>query len=304
MERRYLFFGVLIAVLVGGHFSLWPRVSFAAIRDADLDSLTDESESAVYRTDPTVFDTDGDGVGDGEEIVNGTSPLDPNSSRLSDLARPDVGILGNKEKWPWYFGRATGLLAFVLLTFGSVYGLVMSSRAFQKVISGAVSYELHRTLSWVSLGAVLLHVGSFFFDDFLNIRFIEAVVPGALTRAFPSALGFDMGLAVAFGIAGLYFMIILLLTSEFRAKISQQVWRRTHYVSFIAYMTFIVHGFMAGSDSGETWVRVMYIVSLSLVSGLIVIRIISRTIVPRWRAKGTTTNNPPSPESLSPDPLV
>ena len=288
-----------VVLVCGGTVFFRPQLSSAAILDTDLDNLTDESESTVYHTDPAVFDTDSDGVGDGEEVVSGTNPVDPRSSRLSDLVRPDVGILGNKDQWPWYFGRATGLLAFVLLTLGVVYGLVMSSRAFQKVISGSVSYELHRTLSWVALGAVLLHVGSFFFDDFLNIRFIEAVVPGALKRDFPSALGFDMGLAVAFGIAGLYFMIILLLTSEFRAKISQRVWRRTHYVSFFAYMTFIAHGFMAGSDSGETWVRAMYIISFSLVSLLVGVRIVSRTLLPKWRAKETVSDNETPSESLS-----
>ena len=173
----------------------------------------------------------------------------------------------------------------------------MSSRIFQKMISGAVAYELHRTLSWVALGAVFLHVGSFFFDDFLRIRLVEAVIPGVLKRSFTSALGYDMGLAVAFGIAGLYFMLILLLTSEFRARISQRVWRRTHYVSFFAYITFVLHGFMAGSDSGETWVRVLYIVSLTLVSLLIVIRIFSRMIVPKWRTMKTVSNSQSSTES-------
>ena len=230
-------------------------------------------------------------------MVSGTNPLNPESSRLLDLSRTDVGIFGNKAQWAWYVGRSTGLLAFILLTFGAVYGLVMSSRIFQKMISGAVAYELHRTLSWVALGAVFLHVGSFFFDDFLRIRLVEAVIPGVLKRSFTSALGYDMGLAVAFGIAGLYFMLILLLTSEFRARISQRVWRRTHYVSFFAYITFVLHGFMAGSDSGETWVRVLYIVSLTLVSLLIVIRIFSRMIVPKWRTMKTVSNSQSSTES-------
>ena len=276
---------------------LQSQVTSAAIKDTDLDSLTDESESSLYHTDPAVFDTDGDGVGDGSEIVSGTSPLDPRSSRLSDLVRPDVGIMGNKDQWSWYFGRVTGLLAFVLLTFGAMYGLVMSSRVFQRVISGAAAYELHRTLSWVSLGAVVLHVGSFFFDDFLRIRFIEAIVPGVLTRDFPSALGFDMGLAVAFGIVALYFMIILLLTSEFRAKLSQRAWRRTHYLSFLAYAAFVAHGFMAGSDSGELWVRGMYIVSSTSVLLLVAIRIVSRTLLLKRQAFSENripSENPPS----------
>lgn len=47
----------------------------AAGADSDGDSLTDEVESATYGTDPAVFDTDGDGVGDGDEVFAGTNPF-------------------------------------------------------------------------------------------------------------------------------------------------------------------------------------------------------------------------------------
>jgi hypothetical protein len=43
--------------------------------DSDGDGLYDLDETSVYGTDPNVFDTDGDGTGDGEEIYNGTDPL-------------------------------------------------------------------------------------------------------------------------------------------------------------------------------------------------------------------------------------
>ena len=38
--------------------------------DSDNDGLYDDDETNVYGTRPDVFDTDGDGVGDGEEIYN------------------------------------------------------------------------------------------------------------------------------------------------------------------------------------------------------------------------------------------
>jgi uncharacterized protein YkwD len=45
--------------------------------DSDGDGLLDDDETNVYGTDPNTFDTDGGGVGDGEEVFNGTNPLDP-----------------------------------------------------------------------------------------------------------------------------------------------------------------------------------------------------------------------------------
>lgn len=45
------------------------------IPDADKDGLADYDELFMYYTEPSKFDTDGDGFGDGDEIKKGYSPL-------------------------------------------------------------------------------------------------------------------------------------------------------------------------------------------------------------------------------------
>ena len=47
--------------------------------DTDKDGLFDDDETNVYGTNPAVADTDGDGPDDGQEVFDGTDPLDPNS---------------------------------------------------------------------------------------------------------------------------------------------------------------------------------------------------------------------------------
>ena len=49
------------------------------VADSDSDGINDGDEVYKYKTDPLKFDTDGDGAGDGDEIAAGTDPLDPNS---------------------------------------------------------------------------------------------------------------------------------------------------------------------------------------------------------------------------------
>lgn len=55
-------------------------VTQAALKDSDVDGITDEAETNVYRTDPNNHDTDGDGFDDGYEITNTTNPLDTNDA--------------------------------------------------------------------------------------------------------------------------------------------------------------------------------------------------------------------------------
>lgn len=48
-----------------------------AINDSDGDGLADQTETAVYGTDPTENDSDGDGFDDGTEVKNGYNPSGP-----------------------------------------------------------------------------------------------------------------------------------------------------------------------------------------------------------------------------------
>ncbi|MDQ3695362.1 MAG: thrombospondin type 3 repeat-containing protein [Chloroflexota bacterium] len=43
--------------------------------DRDGDGLYDDDELNVYGTNPDLWDTDGDGANDGEEVYYGTNPL-------------------------------------------------------------------------------------------------------------------------------------------------------------------------------------------------------------------------------------
>lgn len=48
-----------------------------ATSDRDGDGLLDTDETDFYGTNPDAFDTDGGGIGDGDEVFNGTDPFDP-----------------------------------------------------------------------------------------------------------------------------------------------------------------------------------------------------------------------------------
>jgi hypothetical protein len=68
----------LAAGLLGGLLtSRWVAPAAALQADRDGDGLFDDDETGVYGANPDLYDTDGDGVGDGEEVYVGTDPLTP-----------------------------------------------------------------------------------------------------------------------------------------------------------------------------------------------------------------------------------
>ncbi|MBT8462515.1 MAG: thrombospondin type 3 repeat-containing protein [Gemmatimonadetes bacterium] len=60
--------------------------------DDDNDGLTDLDEINLYGTNPFLFDTDGDSFSDGEEVAEGTDPLDEDS--FPTMQVPGLGLHG------------------------------------------------------------------------------------------------------------------------------------------------------------------------------------------------------------------
>lgn len=267
----------------------------AAIKDADTDGLTDEAEIDTYQTDPYSFDTDGDGVPDGQEIIHGTGPLDPKSSILApEEASSPYRILRGESVF-WYIGRASGIFAFILFTIVVMNGLLMTTRLVFKILPPALNYEMHYSFSWVALLATLIHIASFTFDKFFHLSWAEALVPFMIKRDFASGLGFDMRWAVGTGTAAFYGILTLIITSEMklRGKMSHMLWRATHYASFATYALFLLHGITAGTDSQQWWMIWIYSLSAFLVGSLIILRIFA-SIKKRHAGRTLPTASPDS----------
>lgn len=236
----------------------------AALKDSDADGLTDQAETELYLTSPTNADSDSDGIDDASEILNTTNPLERNVQEDTPA----------NSKLAWYIGRASGILAFILLTLVVVNGLLMSTRTAFRVMPPALNYEMHRFFSWMAIITVIGHFASFTLDGFFHLTFLEGLVPFLLERDFTSSLGYGFNISVGIGIIAFYGILALVVTSELRRfGFPLKKWRALHYTSFLAYILFLAHGIMAGTDSLSWWMMWIYGISGTLVIGLTALRI-------------------------------
>jgi cytochrome b561 len=157
----------------------------------------------------------------------------------------------------------------------------MSSKSLLKFkfISALVALETHKTIAWAGILMLALHIGSLFFDQYVHLNITEALVPFILKRNLTSAVGLNLSIPVAIGVVALYLLVTLLTTSVLKGKlVNRKVWRVIHYSSFAAYISFLTHGFLAGSDSTQPWMRAIYIASLTVVLTLLFARIFSKKL--------------------------
>src|SRR3989339_1137986 len=65
----------------------------ASLKDSDLDGLSDNAETVIYKTNPNVADTDGDGIIDSQEIMDGTNPVDEKSNGALSVLNKNEDLL-------------------------------------------------------------------------------------------------------------------------------------------------------------------------------------------------------------------
>jgi len=167
----------------------------------------------------------------------------------------------------WYVNRSTGLVLILLLTTGILLG-VWSTRgdAGTRVPRFAVQ-SLHRNVGLLSLLLLVIHVVSAVLDEFVDIRWWQAVVP--------ADLHYEAGWLAA-GIVASDLIVAVALTSIVRHRLSHRGWLLLHLTSYAAWVVALAHGLGIGTDTGSGWARWTYATSGVLVTGAVVWRLIAR----------------------------
>jgi DMSO/TMAO reductase YedYZ heme-binding membrane subunit len=166
----------------------------------------------------------------------------------------------------WYAARASGLVAFALLTTSVCLGIVLSLKWRTLALPRFVTNEVHRFATILALVFTLFHGVALYIDPFMKFTPAEIAVPLAAHYR---------PLWVGLGVTAAYLMAALYASSWIQRWIGFAWWRRFHYLAFAAYLAVVVHGLGSGSDSQATWAFYIYAGSVFLVAALLAARLLS-----------------------------
>lgn len=174
------------------------------------------------------------------------------------------------EQFEWYFIRATGSVAYLLLYLAVITGLYSQVRKKRKQKVNGTLF-LHESLSNWALILVFGHLGFLLIDSYFKFTWKELLIP------FNTSY---QPFAMALGILSFYFLIVTVLTSKARKKIGYQRWRKLHALNPFLYILVTLHGLMIGTDFQGTFLAVVNLAPL-LMMGMMML----------WnKEKAATTN--------------
>ncbi|CAM3570056.1 ferric reductase-like transmembrane domain-containing protein [Hydrogenibacillus schlegelii] len=173
----------------------------------------------------------------------------------------------------WEIIRASGLVAFILLSLAVSAGLLAALPVFAGPPK-AVLALVHRTAGWLALAFGFGHALFLIVDPFVAFPWFSLFLP-----SFASGRDVAYGL----GILALYGLAALLLTSDLAARLGAARFRRLHRLAYPVYVLSLLHGLLAGTDAHTPWVSALYGASAGIVGLLFLIALSRRGAEGRGR---------------------
>jgi sulfoxide reductase heme-binding subunit YedZ len=165
------------------------------------------------------------------------------------------------QSW-WYLSRASGVVAWVLVTLAMVWGLLLSTRMFDRRPSPKGLVDLHRFLGGLSVLFVTLHVATIIADSYVHFGAADVLVPYA-TDWHP--------LAVAWGVVAMWILLAVELTSLAMRHIPRRVWHAIHLSSYLLFASATIHAFAAGPDTRKPLFEMVCVAAVAIVVFLTIV---------------------------------
>lgn len=180
----------------------------------------------------------------------------------------------NPEIW-WYMSRASGIVAWLMLTAAVLWGIVLAS-GLLPARRAAWLLDLHRWLGGLALSFLAVHLVTLLVDSYVQFSLLDVLLPFASEwRPF----------AVAPGVIALWLFVAVMATSLAMRRLPKKWWRAVHLASYAVFWLTSIHGALAGTDATQPLYIVTSIVALAAVVFTASYRILTRNLPRRRRER-------------------
>lgn len=139
--------------------------------------------------------------------------------------------------------RVFGIAGVMLLTASAVLGVLLASRAAQRLrLLKGRTFRIHRLLSVLGAGLLLAHpVPAVLAREMTRVSLAAVFVPFAAEK-----LAFN----IAFGALALDILLVVLASSLLIKRLPRKVWRRLHYGAYAVLVLGLYRGLLIPNDFG------------------------------------------------------
>jgi predicted ferric reductase len=170
----------------------------------------------------------------------------------------------NPQTW-WYVARASGIVAWGLVTGSVVLGLWLSLRMSKKLPRPAWTLDLHRFIGGLAVVFTGVHLAGLVADSYVDFGVRELLVP--------FASGWQPG-AVALGVVGVYLLVAIEVTSLLMKRLPRRFWRGVHFSSYALFVLATAHLLLAGTDASSVYLQWSALGACALVGFLTAARVL------------------------------
>jgi methionine sulfoxide reductase heme-binding subunit len=163
----------------------------------------------------------------------------------------------------WILLRAAGIGAYVALWLSVVWGLVATTGVVKSRISKPSANHFHAFVATTGLVLLGVHLGLLLIDAYMPFTLSDVLIP--MRSSFRPV-------AITAGVLAMYGMVLLIVSSWSRTKLSTRLWRAIHLLSVPAFVLALLHGVFVGTDTERPWMVALYAVTGVIAFFLVVVR--------------------------------
>lgn len=168
--------------------------------------------------------------------------------------------MSDPQFW-WFVSRISALVAWGLMSFSVVWGVLLASRVFRGLDNPAWLKDLHKYLSTLTVLLAGVHAGALTLDPFVKFDIADLLIPGVATYEGATE---QINIALAIGVVSMWVLSIVYLTSLLMDKIPRALWKAIHYSSYAVFFAIGIHAAFAGTDVGTWWYAAISIFVISM----------------------------------------